>query len=83
MIEIAKKANVELRLDTIEAYHRLKRENGIQPVIVRFTNRRSCEQLLKQKKQLKDAPLSEINGLDINTKIYLSENLCPYYQKLF
>ena len=81
---ISSKIGVEINDTDIEACHRLKsRDRGPKPVIVRFVNRRICEDIHKKKKNLKDMSLAEINGLGIHSRIFFNENLCPFYQKLF
>ena len=81
--EVAKKIGIDFELNDVEACHRLHRDNGPKPVIVRFVNRRVVEKIHKEKKKLKDTDLSDINGLSIHSKIFFNENLCPAYQKLF
>ena len=55
--------------------HRLGKNND--RVIVKFTRRKDCKQILKVKKDLRDLNIDDLD-LPRGTKIY--ESLCPYYQ---
>ena len=83
IIKIAKEVNVEVKTEDIEACHRLRRQTNsrLNPVIVRFVNRKFCEKLHNEKTKLKDLTFNDIFGA--NTQLFFNENLCPYYLKLF
>ena len=66
----------------IEACHRLRTSNndGTRNTIIRFTNRKLCEDIFKNKKRIKD-----INNDDLGaavSDIYVNENLCGYFKQL-
>ena len=63
----------------IEACHRLTKSDR---TIVKFSQRKDCQHLMRMKKGLKDlnpAILSFPEG----TKIYVNDSLCPYYNGLW
>ena len=66
----------------IEACHRLRTYNkdGTRNTIIRFTNRKLCDDIFKNKKRIKD-----LNNDDLGTavdNIYVNENLSQYYKQL-
>jgi len=84
--KIAKSLNVELKSNDVEACHRLKSKpgkNGPKRTIVRFVNRRNVENLLSKKKLLKGNSFVNIDKLSNETRLFLSDHLCPYYNKIF
>ena len=60
--------------------HRLGKNNDI--VIVQFTRRKDCKEILKVKKDLKDLNMDDLD-LPRVKKIYINQSLCPYYQILW
>ena len=62
----------------IEDCHRLG-ENG--STILQFVNRKFCNVILEKKKLLKNIDKSKLSFAN-DTKIYVSENLTPYNQRL-
>ena len=83
VIEICNAFDVVVKKDEIEACHRLPRKRNSKfpaTTIVRFVNRRKVESLIDNKKKVVDlSPL----GFESNSKLFFSENLCPYYRTLF
>ena len=77
VLNIASAINVEISEYDIEACHRLKNNN----TIVRFTNRKICEDLFRGSKKLKEARTFRKAGL--KDKVYINNNLCPYYKFLW
>ena len=80
VIELAKSMGVNISVGDIEGCHRLKKKKnnkGPARTIVRFTNRRNCEQFMRQKKTLNSSAKLAGIGLDRH-KIYINNNLCPY-----
>ena len=85
VVEIAKIIDVKIEKRDIEACHRLKvRNDGTGPkrTIVRFTNRKNCDLLHKNKKKLKDSE-EKLKGIGIHGKIFINNNLCPYNKMLW
>ena len=50
-------------------------------VIVKFTGRKDCKQILKVKKDLRNLDMGDID-LPRGTTIYINQSLCPYYRIL-
>jgi hypothetical protein len=71
----------------IEACHRLplsknvKNKTTPKRTVVRFTNRKNCDSLFRNEKKLYSINLEKI-GLQ-NVKLYINNNLCPYYKLLW
>ena len=65
----------------IKACHRLpsKNRNVPKPIIVRFLSRKRRDEIVS--KRTVKADLSKYN-LTSNTKLYLNDNLSPYFKKL-
>lgn len=80
--KIGEKLQVEMKKEDIEVVHRIKSRNSKQPppIIVQFTNRRKRNELLEQKRR--KLTTGDI-GMDRNDKIYINENLSPYFKNLF
>ena len=85
VIKIGKAVGVEFTRSDIEACHRLhkKANNSGHPrnVIVRFVNRKNCEQLLRKSKKFSNPQTQESAGL--NNRIFINNNLCGYYKMLW
>ena len=66
----------------VEGCHRLLSTNkaGIKNTIIRFTNRRVCEEALSNKRRIKNIKLEELKGTEKN--IFINENMCSYYNNL-
>ena len=60
--------------------HRLGKNND--RVIVKFTRRKDCKQVLQVKKDLKDLIADDLD-LPRGTKIFVNQSLCPYYRILW
>ena len=81
VIQLAGSIDIKLQSSDIEACHRLKKSknpNMPQVTIVRFINRKHAELLHRNKKKLTKKSLTNI-GLGKH-KIYIINNLCPYYK---
>lgn len=88
VIEIAETIGVKLQKSEIEACHRLKERGeatGPRRTIVRFTNRKNCERLHRNKKKLKDdaGVKQKLAEKGISNTIYINNNLCPYNKMLW
>ena len=85
VIKILNTIGVECSANDIEACHRLpSRRNTDKPkrVITRFVNRKVCEKALERRKSLKDIDLSDINLSLKDSRIFINDNLYPYYKGL-
>ena len=80
VLTIFKKIGSEVSPRDIEACHRLKKDND--RVIVKFSRRKDCEQIMFIKKDLKHLKMQEF-GLPGNLSIFINTSLCPYYRKLW
>ena len=79
VIEMLGEFDIVATKSDIEDCHRLG-ENG--NTIVRFVNRKFCNVILEKKIELyKNIDISKL-GFGNDTKIYVSENLTPYSQRL-
>lgn len=78
VIEIGETIGVHLKRRDIEACHRLRRgkNDKIARTIVRFINRKKCDDLHTNKYKLKSAKKS-LKKIGLND-IYINSNLCPY-----
>ena len=64
----------------IEDCHRIGKKQNPK-VITRFVNRKHCKTAIKNRKMLKTSDKTEI-GLPENTKIFINENISPYFNHL-
>jgi len=73
--------------DSIQACHRLSRRTS--DIIVKFTQRDTRNKVLMNRKSLKTINMAELCNADevpydlSGIKIFINENLCPYYKRLF
>ena len=83
-MEILDKIGVNVTEHDIEGCHRLPVRKGSRgkPVILKFVNRKVTEKAMANAQNLKDTDLSDINGFNRNTKIFLGLNLSPYFKSL-
>ena len=64
--------------DRIESCHRLTKSDR---TIVKFSQRKDCQHLMRIKKGLKDLNPTNLSFLE-GTKIYVNDSLCSYYRGL-
>ena len=64
----------------IDDCHQLRKNND--RVIVKFTRRKDCKQILKVKKDLRNLDMEDLD-LPRGTKIYINQSLCSYYRILW
>ena len=64
----------------IEACHRFTKRND--RVIVTFSRRKDCQQVLSVKKNLQKLKMEDI-GLTGDNKVFINHSLCPYYRVLW
>ena len=80
VIEICVAIGADIEEKNIEACHRFGR-NKPQKVIARLVNRKDIEKIKENKKKLKKMDMSNF-GFDKKTKIFIQDNLSPYYSEL-
>ena len=85
VIKLLKSINVNCQPSDIEACHRLptKRPDKPKNTIIRFLNQKNAENCLVSRKQLKSVDLSVIDGSFRGQKIFINDNLCPYYRGIY
>ena len=69
----------DIEEDRTEARHRLTKSDRF---IVKFSQRKDCQHLMRIKKGLKDLNPTNL-GFPEGTKIYVNDRLCPYYRGLW
>lgn len=85
VIEICDSIGIKVTKTDIEACHRMFRPDNIlgpKKTIVRFVNRRIAEQLIDKRKNITSEIVQRI-GFPSQSKIYINDNLCTYYRKLW
>ena len=80
VLSIFQKVACTIVPELIDDCHRLG-ENKDR-VIVKFTHRKDCKQVLQVKKDLKDLTADDLD-LPQGTKIFVNQSLCPYYRILW
>lgn len=84
VIEVLAEIDVNVNHSDIEACHRLGRvdsKRGPRRTIVRFVNRKKCDSIMANKRNL-----AKIDGKKLklgNNKIYANYSLCPMYRALW
>ena len=73
------RTGVVVNPDDIEACHRLYID---QKKIVKFSKRKLCQQVLREKQELKNVDPSEFDFPE-GTDIFINESLCSYYKMLW
>ena len=80
VLTIFKKIGREVCPRDIEASYCLKKDND--RLIVKFSRRKDCEQIISVKKDLKHLKLQKV-GLQGNRTIFINTSLCHYYRMLW
>ena len=85
--EIFESIDVNICADEIEACHRLpysKKEDRTKPkrTIVKFVNRKKCEQAIFNRKKLKVVDKTKLKFPE-ETQIFTTDSLCPYYRGIY
>ena len=80
VLSIFQKVGCAITPEFIDGCHRLGKNND--RVIVKFTRRMDCRQVLQVKKDWKDLTADELN-LPRGTKIFVDQSLCTYYRILW
>ena len=76
---VFKRIGVPVNPDDIEAYHRLYND---KKTIFKFSRRKLCQKVLREKKELKNVDPSEFDFPE-DTAIFMNESLCSYYKMLW
>ena len=80
VLTVFQKIGCELSPRDLEASHRLKKNSD--RVIVKFSRRKDCEQIMSVKKDLKKVKMQVI-GLTGNQSMFINTSLYPYYRMLW
>ena len=80
VLTVFQKIGCELSPRDLEACHRLRKNSD--RVIVKFSRRKDCEQIMSVKKDLIKVKMQDI-GLSGNQSIFINTSLCPYYRMLW
>ena len=80
VLSIFQKVSCTIAPEFIDDCHQLGKNND--RVIVKFTCRKDCRQVLQVKKDLKDLTADDLD-LPRGTKIFVNQSLCPYYRILW
>lgn len=79
--KVAEAINVSIEPSDIEICHKLKRDKGIPPIIVKFTSHKTKSKLYRERTKLKRVKVSDIfpsYSLTPEARIFIHENLTPY-----
>ena len=76
VIQVFEKVGCNIDSSNIEAFHRLTK------VIVKFSRRKDCQQVLSVKKNLQKLKMEDI-GLAGDNKVFINHSLCLYYRVLW
>ena len=80
VVEIFNKVGCNIMKEYFEACHQIGKNND--RVIIKFSKRKECLQVLSVKKDLKNLDMVDI-GLPENCKVFVNQSLCPYYKLLW
>ena len=80
VVNIFEKLGCNISTEHIEACHRISKKNTT--VIVKFLQRKDCQQVLDVKKDLLKI---EVEGIDLpgQNKLLINKSLCPYYKVIW
>ena len=77
--KIVNKVGINMTERDMQVVHRIGKEGR---TIIKFSNRKDCQALLKVKRDLNDLTMKDF-GFEENSKIYVNESLCPYYRVIW
>ena len=83
VIEILKEIDVKVEERDIEACHRLPKgrdAKGPARTIVRFVNRKNCDEIFRKKRNLKNVDKQKLN---LRSNIYINHSLCRDYRRIW
>lgn len=74
----------EIDVFDIEACHRLRTINcqGTKNTIIRFTNRKICDEIFINKHKIKNIKMEHLGETVCASEIYVNENICSYFKEL-
>ena len=83
VFKVAEAVNVPVAAEDIEISHKLRRRNGMKPIIVQFCSHKVKSLLYKEQTKLKSVKISDLypSYASAATKqncIFINENLTPY-----
>ena len=76
VIQVFRKVGCNIDSSNIEVCHRISKRND--RVIVMFSRRKDCQQVLSVKKNLQKLKMEDI-GLTGDNKVFINDSLCRYY----
>ena len=70
-------------MEDIEISHKLRRRNGMKPIIVKFCSHKVKSRLYKERTKLKSVKISDLypsyaSGAAKQNRIFINKNLTPY-----
>ena len=80
VVNIFEKLGYNIPSNHIEACHGVSKKSVT--VIVKFSRRKDCQQVLAVKKVLRKIKMEDV-GLPGQNKLFINKNLCPYYKVLW
>ncbi|CAH3114494.1 unnamed protein product, partial [Porites lobata] len=80
---VLKAVNVPVAAEDIEISHKLRRRNGMKPIIVKFCSHKVKSRLYKERTKLKSVKISDLypsyaSAATKQNRIFINENLTPY-----
>ena len=79
VVNIFEKLGCSIPPNRIEACHRVSKKSAT--VIVKFSHRKDCQQVLAVKKDLRKIKMEDVD-LPGHNKLFINRNLCPYCKVL-
>ena len=80
VVNIFEKLRCSIPPNQIEVCHRVSKKS--ETVIVKFSHRKDCHQVLAVKKDLCKVKMEDVD-LPGHNKLFINRNLCPYYKVLW
>lgn len=83
VLKVAEAVNVPVAAEDIEISHKLRRRNGMKPIIVKFCSHKVKSRLYKERTKLKSVKISDLypsyaSAATKQNRIFINENLTPY-----
>ena len=82
IIEVLSSIDVPVSPEEIEACHRLYSKSSPKPVIIKFMNRKKCDEIMENKRKLSSCDKTAL-GFNENIKLFAGDNLSPANKRLF
>ena len=80
VLKIFEKVSCPIEGNNIETCHRISKKN--ESIIVKFSRRKDCQNVLNAKKELRKLDMKEI-GFPEDNPIFVNQSLCTYYLVLW